>query len=58
MGHIVMTASALAVALSEDAGERSGLSLSGQQLVEHFSEDHLFRIAITSDNDLLRVGSS
>jgi restriction system protein len=57
MGHITMTASSFAVALSEDTGERSGLALSRQQLVEHLREDHPFRIAFAKDNHLLRVGS-
>jgi restriction system protein len=57
MGHIIMPASTFAVELSEDAGERSGLALSRQQLVEHLREDHPFRIALTRDDDLLRVGS-
>lgn len=51
-----MTTLAFAVGLSEDAGERSGLALSRQQLVEHLREDHPFRIAFARDNHLLRVG--
>jgi restriction system protein len=57
MGHIIMTASAFAASLSEDAGERSGLALSRQQLVEHLRVDNPFRIALARDDDVLRVGS-
>jgi restriction system protein len=57
MGHIIMAASAFAVSLSEDTGERSGLALSRQQLVEHLREDHPFRIALARDDDVLRIGS-
>jgi len=52
-----MPASAFAVALSEDAGERSGLALSRQQLVEHLRDDHSFRTVLARDDELLRVGS-
>jgi restriction system protein len=57
MAHIIMVASAFAASLSEDAGERSGLALSRQQLVEHLREDNPFRIAFARDDDLLRIGS-
>ncbi|MET3842066.1 restriction endonuclease [Bradyrhizobium sp. OAE829] len=57
MGHINMLASSFAVALSEDAGERSGLALSRQQLIEHLDKDHPFQIALTGEDDLLRIGS-
>lgn len=52
-----MPASAFAVSLSEDAGERSGLALSRQQLVEHLDDGHPFKIALAGNDDLLRVGS-
>src|SRR5882724_6748685 len=57
MGHIIMVASAFAASLSEDAGERSGLALSKEQLVEHLREDHPFRIMLTGDERIQRVGS-
>jgi restriction system protein len=57
MGHIIMVASAFAASLSEDAGERSGLALSKEQLVEHLREDHPFRIILTGDEQIQRVGS-
>jgi restriction system protein len=52
-----MVASAFAASLSEDAGERSGLALSKDQLVEHLREDHPFRIMLTGDERIQRVGS-
>src|ERR1700688_1831918 len=57
MGRVIMAASALAVSLSEDAGERSGLALSRHQLVEHLRKDHPFRIALARDDYVVRVGS-
>ena len=57
MGHIRTTASALAVSLSEDVGERSGLALNTYQLQEHLREHHPFRILLSNDNELLRVSS-
>jgi hypothetical protein len=57
MGHINMVTSAFVASLSEDVGERSGLALSKQQLVEHLREDNPLRIAFTRDDELLRIGS-
>jgi restriction system protein len=52
-----MVASAFAASLSEDAGERSGLALSKDQLVEHLREDHPFRIMLTGEERIQRVES-
>jgi restriction system protein len=57
MGHIIMPASAFAVALSEDAGERSGFALSAKQLVRHLREEHPFRASLADDDQMLRIGS-
>lgn len=52
-----MPASAFALALTEDAGERSGFALNRQQLLEHFGENHRLGIALTKRDKLLRIAS-
>ncbi|AWM07720.2 restriction endonuclease [Bradyrhizobium symbiodeficiens] len=52
-----MLASSFVTSLSEDAGERSGLALSRQQLLEHLREDHPYRTALTENDDVLRIES-
>ncbi|MCA6097635.1 restriction endonuclease [Bradyrhizobium australafricanum] len=52
-----MLASSFAVQLSEDAGERSGLALDRQQLVEHLTDGHFFQTAFAGDDHLMRVAS-
>lgn len=55
MGHINMPASAFAVSLSEDAGERSGFALTAEQMVEHLPNDNPFRTSLTGRDQLLRI---
>lgn len=52
-----MVTSGFVASLSEDTGERSGLALSRQQLIEHLRKDHPFRVAFAQDDALMRVGS-
>ncbi len=57
MGRITMVRSAFTASLSEEVGERSGIALSRQQLLEHLPRDSPLRIEFPPDEALLTVGS-
>ena len=58
MGHIRIPASELIVSLSEDAGERSGISLSRQELVDHLREGCAVRTAFAGSDETICISSA
>lgn len=53
-----MSASAFAAALSEDAGERSGIALDRQQLIDHLPEGNELRSAFGGEDRMMRISSA
>jgi restriction system protein len=58
MGHINMVTSSFAAALSEDAGERSGFTLTKDEMIEHLNEGNVLREAMRADEAILRISSN
>lgn len=55
MAKAIMTSSSFATALSEDVGERSGLSIDHATLVHHLGDRSVFGDAFVTEERLLRV---
>jgi restriction system protein len=58
MGHIIWTSAAMMAALSEDAGFRSGIALSRDDLLNHLGENHSVREHLEGEERFIRIGST
>lgn len=58
MGHINMVTSSFAASLSEDAGERSGFTLTKDDMIAHLEDGNVLKEAMRADQQMLRIASN